>query len=174
LLSHLVVTVNAPDRPGIVHRVTEVLVSHGGNVEEARMARLGGEFAAILLVAVPTANLAGLESDLADLERENLRATSRPTTKTVGAFQGYVPYELLLSGADHHGILHEVADFLASEGINIESLDTEVTNAPVTGVALFSMRAILQSPPTVTFGELRRKLAEVADELGVDIELKFA
>ncbi len=174
MLSHLVLTVNAPDRPGIVQRVTEVLVAHGGNVEEARMARLGGEFAAILLVSVPTANLPVLEADLASLERENLRAVARSTTKTVEPFQGYVPYELLLSGADHHGILHEVADFLASEGINIESLDTEVTNAPVTGVALFSMRAVLQAPPTLSFGELRRKLEEIADELGVDIELKFA
>jgi glycine cleavage system transcriptional repressor len=174
MLTHLVLTANAPDRPGLVHRVTEVIVTHGGNVEEARMARLGGEFAAILLVAVPEASREALEADLAALERENLRVTVRPTTRAVEAFQGYVPYELELSGADHQGILHEVADFLASEGINIESLDTEVTNAPITGVALFSMHAELQAPPGTSFGELRRKLAEIADELGVDIELTFA
>jgi glycine cleavage system transcriptional repressor len=174
VLSHLVLTVNAPDRPGIVHRVTEVLVAHGGNVEEARMARLGGEFAAILLVSVPEGNRTDLEADLAALERETLRVSSHTTTKAAEPFRGYVPYELVLSGADHQGILHEVADFLASEGINIQSLDTQVTNAPVTGVALFSMRAVLQAPPAVSFGELRRKLEEIADELGVDIELKFA
>jgi glycine cleavage system transcriptional repressor len=174
MLSHLVLTVNAPDRPGIVQRVTEVIVRQGGNIEEARMARLGGEFAAILLVSLPEANADGLRSDLAELEHGNLRVTSHPTTWTAEPFQGYVPYELVVSGADHQGILHEVADFLASEGINIDSLDTEVTNAPVTGVALFSMRAELQAPPAVSFGELRRKLAEIGDELGVDVELAFA
>jgi glycine cleavage system transcriptional repressor len=174
MLSHLVLTVNAPDRPGIVRRLTEGIVRQGGNIEEARMARLGGEFAAILLVAVPETNRTALEAELVGLERENLRVTIRPTTAAAEAFRGYVPYQLELSGADNQGILHEVADFLAGEGINIDSLDTEVTNAPITGVALFSMRAELQAPPTTSFGELRRKLEEIADELGVDIEVTFA
>ncbi|HEY7461356.1 MAG TPA: ACT domain-containing protein [Gemmatimonadota bacterium] len=173
-MSHLVVTTTGPDRPGIVQRVTRVLVAHGGNVEEARMARLGGEFAAIMLVSAPEANLQPLQKDLVELEAENLRVVARLTTKAAEPFRGYVPYELALSGADHVGILHAVSDFLAREGINIESLDTEVTNAPVTGIALFSMRAVLQAPPSISFAELRRRLAEIADELGVDIELKFA
>jgi glycine cleavage system regulatory protein len=149
-------------------------VAHGGNVEEARMARLGGEFAAIMLVSAPDENLQALQKDLVELEAENLRVVARLTTKAAEPFRGYVPYELALSGADHVGILHAVSDFLAREGINIESLDTEVTNAPVTGIALFSMRAVLQAPPSISFAELRRRLAEIADELGVDIELKFA
>ncbi|MBA3556952.1 MAG: transcriptional regulator [Gemmatimonadales bacterium] len=172
--THLVVTAAGRDRPGIVQRVTEVLVAHGANVEEARMARLGGEFAAILLVAVPQPRVTGLNAGLASLERDDLHVLTRPTTKAADLFQGYVPFEVHLSGADHQGILHRVSDFLAGQGINIESLDTEVTNAPVTGVALFSMHALVQAPPDVSFGELRTRLREIADRLGVDIEVKFA
>ncbi len=44
----LVVTITCSDRPGIVERVTDVVVTHGGNWEESRLARLGGDFAGIV------------------------------------------------------------------------------------------------------------------------------
>lgn len=171
--SHLVVTATGTDRPGIVQRVTHALVEHGANMEESRMARLGGEFAAILLVSVPENQVSGLREALEGLEREGLHVFAKPTAVAAGAFQGYVPFEVSMSGADHQGIVHAVADFLARQGINIDSLDTETTNAPVTGATLFSMRAVVQAPPAVTLPELRRRLGEIADRLGVDLEVKF-
>jgi glycine cleavage system transcriptional repressor len=57
--------------------------------------------------------------------------------------------------------------------MNIETLDTRVTKAPITGTPLFSMQAIVQAPPDLTLAQLRQKLAEVGDELGVDIEVKL-
>ena len=173
MLNHLVVTTTGSDRPGIVRRVTEALVAHGANMEESRMARLGGEFAGIMLVAVPEERLSSLKEELAGLEREGLHVVTKPTAVVGGMFQGYVPYEVSMSGADHQGIVHAVADFLAGQGINIESLETDTTNAPVTGATLFSMRALVQAPPSISFGELRRNLAEIADRLGVDVEVKF-
>lgn len=173
MLTYLVVTVTGADRPGIVHRVTEVLVANGGNLEESRMARLGGEFAAIMLVTVPENRQAGLKDGLDGLTEQALHVTVK-STAPAGALEGYVPYEVLLSGADHQGIVHSVADFLAGQGINIESLDTETTNAPETGAVLFSMRALVQAPPAVSYKQLEAKLIEIGDRLGVDIELKPA
>ncbi|MFN2432501.1 MAG: glycine cleavage system protein R [Gemmatimonadota bacterium] len=173
MLSHLVLTVTGSDRPGIVQRVTEVLVSHAANLEESRMARLGGEFAAIMLVAVPEARAAGLSQALASLERESLRVVTRSTMRGPGAFQGYVPYEVSVSGADDQGIVHAVADFLAGHGVNIESLQTSVVNAPETGTALFSMEARVQAPRELALGELRRRLGEIGERLGVDVEVRF-
>ena len=51
--SFLVVTITCPDRPAIVERVTDMVVAHGGNWEESRLARLGGDFAGIVMVSVP-------------------------------------------------------------------------------------------------------------------------
>ena len=50
---NFVLTVTGPDRIGIVERVTGLLFEHGGNVETSRMARLGGEFAILMLVSMP-------------------------------------------------------------------------------------------------------------------------
>ena len=47
-----VLTLTGPDRIGIVDRVTRLLLDRGGNVETSRMARLGGEFAILMLVSM--------------------------------------------------------------------------------------------------------------------------
>jgi glycine cleavage system transcriptional repressor len=169
--SRLLVTATGPDRPGIVQRLTQVLVSHGANLEESRMARLGGEFAAIMLVSVREEHAAELEARLKELGDDELHVLTKATRKQPEAFRGYVPYEVVLTGADTRGIVHTVADFLAGQGINIESLETDVTNAPETGIALFSMAAEVQTPPSVSLSDLRKKLGEIADRLGVDIEI---
>ena len=63
----IVLTVIARDRPGLVERVSEVIARHQGNWVDSSMARLGGEFAGILMIELPEASLAALEADLAGL-----------------------------------------------------------------------------------------------------------
>ena len=65
-----------------------------------------------------------------------------------------------------------MASYLASEQINIEEIDTTVTNAPNSGTPLFSMSARVQAPPELSLGKLRKKIAKVGDELDVDIEVR--
>ena len=56
----LVLTLIGPDRPGLVEAVAEVIAGHGGNWLESRMAHLAGQFAGILRVEVPGAQVAPL------------------------------------------------------------------------------------------------------------------
>ena len=53
-MTDLVLTMLGPDRPGLVELVAGVIAAHGGNWLESRMSRLGGQFAGILRVEVPT------------------------------------------------------------------------------------------------------------------------
>src|SRR6266481_3460631 len=50
---HVAVTAVGADRPGIVAAVSRVLYDIGGNIEDSRMAILGGHFAMVLIVALP-------------------------------------------------------------------------------------------------------------------------
>ena len=171
---YLVVTVVGPDRRGIVEKVTAVALAHHANIEESRMARLGGEFAVIMLISLPGDKEESLLNGLDSLKEYELTVITRPTNLSrLERFQGYVPYEISVFGADHEGIVHHVARYLTSEKMNIETMDTRVTKAPVTGTPLFSMQAAVQAPPDLTLSQLRQKLAEVGDELGVDIEVKL-
>jgi glycine cleavage system transcriptional repressor len=171
---YLVVTIVGPDRRGIVEKITAVTLEYDANIEESKMARLGGEFAVIMLLSLPGENEDKLLTRLDTLKEHRLTITSRPTNLSrLEQLQGYVPYEISVLGADHEGIVHSVAQYITSERMNIETLDTHVSKAPITGTPLFSMHAVVQAPPELTLAQLRKKLAEIGDELGVDIEVKL-
>ena len=169
---YLVVTAVGQDRRGTVEMITDVVVNHVANIEESRMARLGGEFAVIMLLSLSAENQDPLTASLQGLSDKGLMVIARPTNLSrMDKFQGFVPYEISVIGADHEGIVNSVARYLASEQINVEEMDTRVTNAPNTGTPLFSMSARVQAPPDLSLSQLRTKLAEIGDELDVDIEV---
>src|SRR3954452_3948784 len=149
--TNFVLTLTGPDRVGIVDRVTGLLLGHGGNVETSRMARLGGEFAILMLVSMPEGRFAGLEKGLEGLAAEGYKLTTTPAARTYSeAHTGWLPYRIEVHGADHEGIIHEVAHYLSQRGINIESMDSETTPAPLSGAPLFAMTAHVAVPPSLT------------------------
>ncbi len=169
---YLVVTTVGPDKRGIVEKITEVIVGHHANIEESRMARLGGEFAVIMLLSLPGEKEEQFITGLDSLTQLGLTVFTRPTNfSRLQKFQGFVPYEISVVGAVHEGIVHSVAHYLATEKIQVETMDTHVSRAPTTGTPIFSMHASIEAPPELTLPKLRQKLTEVGDELGVDIEV---
>jgi glycine cleavage system transcriptional repressor len=169
---YLVVTAVGQDRRGTVEMITDIVVNHFANIEESRMARLGGEFAVIMMLSLSAENQDPLTASLQGLNHKGLMVIARPTDLSrMNKFQGFVPYEISVIGADHEGIVNSVARYLASEQINVEEMDTHVTHAPNTGTPLFSMTARVQAPPNLSLSQLRSKLADIGDELDVDIEV---
>src|SRR5512147_140185 len=63
----LVMTIIGRDRTGLVESVARLVAEHGGNWLESRMCRLGGEFAGILRIHVPSDRRAALEQALVKL-----------------------------------------------------------------------------------------------------------
>jgi glycine cleavage system regulatory protein len=168
----LVVTITCPNRPGIVEHVTDVVVAHGGNWEESRLARLGGDFAGIVMVSVPPERVDELTTALASLANEEMTVAVKGTSPSAPARrEGHMLCVLRLDGADHEGIVHDVSAYLAKHGINVESMETELVAAPMSATPLFHMEAQLDVPPTLTVDELRENLLIVGDQLGVDIEV---
>jgi glycine cleavage system regulatory protein len=169
--TYLVVTVTCPDRPGIVERITEVLVAHEANWEESRMARLGGDFAGIVLVSVGPAKAEALAAALRALSREQMTVVVKPTQPAAGSVADGSLYHLRLTGADHEGIVHKVSAYLAGQGINVEAMETDVVPAPVSATPLFQMEAQIKVPARLTLADLQGNLEEIGDGLGVDIQV---
>ncbi len=168
----LVLTVTGSDKPGIVERVTDVVEEQGGNVEASRMARLGGEFVMLMLVSAPTHRADGLRESLWALRDDRFQVATRLTTRgNVQKYAAYVPYEIKIHGADHEGIVHSVTHYLASQGINIETLDAKVRKAPMTGAPLFEMEAVVLVPDGLSYHDLREALEDVGDQTGVYAEI---
>ena len=170
--NRLVFTLTGSDRIGFVEHVTELILECGGDVQASRMARLGGEFAMLLLVSVPEAETQRLSKNIEDLSGEGLKVTITETEWGVAAKRkDWLPFKIEVRGANHEGIIHEIADHLSKQGINIESIDTNIVPAPMSGTPIFAMEAVVVVPPDLPRNEWQDELDEVADRLNVDLEM---
>lgn len=168
---NIVLTLTGRDKIGLVDHVTSIMVKRGGNVEASRMARLGGEFAILMLVSVPDAEFANLDKDFQDLRDGGYQVSLIQTEDDPNKYAGWLPYEIEVTGADHEGIIHEVAHHLAAQGINIESMDTSSAPAPMSGTPLFTMKGIVLVPSKLNFHEWSDALEEIGDRLNVSVQV---
>jgi glycine cleavage system transcriptional repressor len=167
-----VLTLTGPDRIGIVDNLTRLLLLRAGNVETSRMARLGGEFAILMLVSMPADQFDGLDKDLESLTTQGYKVTLTQAEQTYAeAHPGWLPYRIEVQGADHEGIIQEVAHYLSQHGINIESMDSETTPAPISGVPLFSMTAEVVVPPSLSGQGWEAGLEDLGSHLNLEIRL---
>ena len=72
-----------------------------------------------------------------------------------------------MHGADRLGIVARLAGVLADAGGNITDLTTRLSNG------LYVLLAEVDLPASAEVDELRARLAEVSDELGVDAGLRL-
>jgi glycine cleavage system regulatory protein len=165
----LVMTVIGKDRTGLVESVARIVAEHGGNWLESRMCRLGGEFAGILRVHVPSERRAALEGALAKLTDLTVVVHSDESVQPTGKLQ---LASLEVVGHDRPGIVREITHALAAQGVNLEELTTECVSAPMSGEPLFQARAKLLLPGGVTVSDLRQSLEKAVSGLTVEVTLE--
>lgn len=171
MLSHLVMTVISPDRPGLVELVADKVAAHGGNWLESRMSRLGGQFAGLIRVEVAGDQLPALLTALRELETSGLRIVTHTEATTTPPAQGTLVH-LELVGHDRPGILLQVTRVLAQHKVNVEDLTSERVSAPIDGNMLFQAKATLLIPPSTSLAALRNDIERIAGDLMADVRLQ--
>lgn len=170
--SYLVITAVGPDRPGIVSDLSRLIHSAGANLEDSRMAVLGGEFALLLLISGSEEALTQVEARGAEGEASlGLRFLAKRTSSPV-APKSTRPYAIKVSGLDRPGIVQTITQILARRQVNLRSVDSRLGHAPLSGTPLFVLEALLEVPSEVTLAELRRELVERCDEENLDLSLE--
>jgi glycine cleavage system transcriptional repressor len=173
--TNFVLTLTGPDRIGIVDEVTGLLLAIGGNVETSRMARLGGEFAVIMLVSMREDRFSDLDAELKRLTVRGYKATTTVAQRNdTESRLGWLAYRIEVEGADHEGIIHGVAHYLSEQGISIESVDSDSSPAPTSGVPLFAMTAQVVVPPGLSEQDWRGGLEDIARRMNLDILVSTA
>jgi glycine cleavage system transcriptional repressor len=169
----LVFTLTGKDRVGLVDEVTGVLLHVGANVEMSHMARLGGVFAMLVLLSLPDESVVSAEASLRHLIDEGYRISFTETSPdAAAAIEQWKPYRVSVHGADHEGIVHEIARGLSQQGITIEWAETSVTEAPVSGAPLFDMTTLVRVPPAVDSGDWIDAVIEAGRHVNVDVEVE--
>jgi len=165
----LVLTIVGPDRPGLVNLISERATAHGGNWLESRMANLAGQFAGIVLLRVPEANLDALVKSIEEFRTQGLRVTA---LRGMGdSPRSLRRLHLELVGQDRPGIVRDISGVLARQGVSIDELVTDCVSGSMSGENLFRARAKLRVPAGVETRALRGVLEDLANDLMVDVTL---
>jgi glycine cleavage system transcriptional repressor len=168
--AYAVVTAIGADRVGIVDDLSAAVLEARCNIEESKMAVLGGDFAVIMLVSGEETALGSLARACPSLgERLGLRVECRSTGAPARAAGR--PYLLSAVSLDTPGIVHSLTTLLRRHRINIEDLETDTAAAPWTGAPMFRMRAHVVIAPGVSIDELRAGLARLGREGDLDVTL---
>jgi glycine cleavage system transcriptional repressor len=168
---HLVYSLLGPDRTGLVDRITEVLAQHSANLEDSRMAVLGGEFCMMFVCSVPADQREALQRALGEAAQALGLLQVGKVTSSRQSQSGTLPLQVAVRGADHEGIVHDVVHYLVGKGVSVDNLESQLINAPYSGVPLFEMKMRVSAPASLSLAELRRSLQGVGDRLNVDVEV---
>ncbi len=171
MIAHLIVTVIAEDRPGVLEILADAITKQGGNWLESQLLHLHNQFSGIVAVAVNREDLADLQQALDGLTQQGFCINYRCTDAKPGG-QGAKPFKLTVVGPDRPGIVREVARALAQHGINLTELSSECSSMPWSGEPMFTARGKALMPAEVNLAELDEALDQIAEELGLDIALE--
>jgi glycine cleavage system transcriptional repressor len=166
-----VLTAVGPDRSGLVETVSEFLLERSLNIGESKMAVLGGEFAIILLGSGSKQDIARLNSEVNELGRTtglqlSVRDTIDPSARQMqGLYQS-----ISVNCIDHPGIVQKITAVLKKHQANIESMETEIRPAPVTGAPVFFLKGGF-TLPQASRNPLQKDLEILSEDWNLEIDL---
>ena len=172
MVRHTVLTAIGTDRPGLVDEVTGFIAACGCNLEDSRMVNLRGQFAMVVLVAGSSEAMARLCDGIAAVEAASgIRAQLADAGEDRPEAAAALPFKLETWAMDHVGLLQAVSHLLHSMQANIETAQTSLHEAPMTGTPIFAMELEIAVPASLAIAELRAALAALCDELNMDWRL---
>ena len=165
---NIILSVIGPDKPGIVSNISEIVKDCSGNIDKSRMVRLGNFFTVMVLISIDENHLPNLENKL---NTDSKYTVSIHESKSDLNNIDENIYTVHLDGIDNEGLVYKITNELAKLNINIEELETNISNAPMSGLTLFSLIAKI-SHSKLDHKVLNEKMDELANELDVNIILK--
>ena len=171
-----IITAYGPDRPGLVSSLAKAVFDAKGNVENTRMARLGNDCNVMMLVSFANANaedhraFAQAADEIPGLTVK-VRPTHHPPSPYPAPGRGHLAMAPRLPPRHRlpPGLAYQMTSFLASNGINIEMMNTDTQPSPFGDDELFTIDAVIEIQPDVSLREFKRSMDRLKKKLGVDI-----
>lgn len=169
--THIVLTFMAPDKPGLIDRIAGVVSSNRGNWLESRLAHMAGQFTGIVRIVVGKDHAEPLCAALTALQGEGFKISLESVQPEESEHHG-VTQQVDVVGIDRPGIVKELSASLARHHINVTRMASDVRSAPMTGEPLFEATLQINCPESLNSDQFEDEIAEVANELDIDISLQ--
>ncbi|MBK9187139.1 MAG: glycine cleavage system protein R [Moraxellaceae bacterium] len=118
----------------------------------------GTKFSIIVMLSGTWDAIAKFESQVHQLEERLHLSVITKRTQARTPQRESLPYRIDVVALDNPGIVHEIANFFASQHMNIESLETSTYAAPHTGSPMFCLKYDCKYSCKSTFRHATRKL----------------
>jgi glycine cleavage system transcriptional repressor len=168
----IVISALGNDRTGLVFDLTRVVLDCSGNIVDSRMSALGSEFAVLMLVSGNWHTLAKLETELKKLSDASGITVSVRRTEQRAARKDMVTYSVDVVCLDQPGVVHNLAGFFSSRGIDIAEVSTRSYAAAHTGAPMFSVQMVVHVPAKIHIAALREEFMDICDQMNLDAILE--
>lgn len=165
----IVISATGSESPGVVQKLTRIVLDCGGNIVESRLSVLASEMAMLMMVSGNWHTLSKLEKKLNDFG--GLKVTVR-NTQAGADDQSRVPYAVDVVCLDQTGIVHNLAGFFTSKNIEIAEMNTRTYSAAHTGTSMFSVQMAIKIPGSMHISTLREEFMEFCDQFNLDAILE--
>ena len=161
------------DQPGIVDDISTILFERGANIEDSRMAVMGGCFSMMTLFSCRSDQLETINSDLLDLRKRGIETSLHEAQDPTTAYrQASLPLKFEVVAMDHPGIIQKVVHILHVHNVNIQTLNTQVIRAPLSGSPLFDLTLEADVPVEKPIARVKAELSDLAVEMNLDLNFK--
>jgi glycine cleavage system transcriptional repressor len=158
------------DRPGIVDDVSTFLFARGGNIEDSRMAAMGGRFSVMTLFSGSSEQIAVIRKELPELAGRGFEVSLHEADDpALAPRHAELPLKMEITAMDHPGIVQRVVKILHRHNVNIHSLETKVTSAPLSGAPLFDLVLEAAVPAEESIVKVKEELSALAAEMNLDL-----
>ena len=168
-MEKLIINAFGPDKLGLVSKISKVILSFNGNIENSKMILLESDFTILMLINIDKKNIKNLKEKLKDIN--DLEISFKETNPKVNNIK-YITYSFSITVADNEGIIYLYSNLFKKNQINIENMETEINNAPISGFPMFTMKSLLNIPSKINIANFKKDLKDIAQENNIEYKLE--
>jgi glycine cleavage system regulatory protein len=165
-----VLTIISDDKPGIVEKIAEVINKYQGNWLGSNLSYLAGKFAGIVEYSVNDNQADELSLQLKILAQRGMTVVIAPVETSLSPV--LASHRFSVVGNDRPGIIREISQAFAIQGINVVELSSKCSSAPHVGTPLFEAWGKVSIPAATDVVAFESSLDALCDQLAVDLEFE--
>ena len=143
-------TLMGKNKPGLVHNIFQKLYNRNANIEKSVMNRFESNFIISAKATIPK------HESINDITNEYnfINSVNIDKVNKVNKVDKTYKIGLNVDFADEPGIIHTVSGILHKMDIDIETLQTDVRNAPISSSKIFSLNLFADVPNKIEFSKI--------------------
>ena len=160
----LVISAIAPNQPGMVHKITELIAQSGASILQCRMSAMAKEFAVIMEVGGEWNAIAKLEHLLPSKAQSLNLITMFKRSETELRDNDTQLCKVSISTPESIGIVNELTQYFTQLGVNIEEMDCRTFSTLESSELEGEIKLFISVPGNISVDNIRQKFEHFCSE----------